>query len=416
LLEPRQSQRYATAREIRDDLERFKAGKRTMAEMHGWPARSYDDEATRKTSPVVSGVSRTDAVTDGDADAEKTRRTVPPPAPPIPPLAAAVGRAPSSPAAGGATTAPGVAAAASSSSKMAAPREPLSRRYRIFRAALLLIVLGLTVNEISIGSDAGRLAAAVATYDFDRLPTAWQEYDGLFNRSRLHFGTAALEHSLIRRTSVLADRVIANYRTPSPTVREAQWTAARDALNRALSYGGDDSGLRASLRYCEGHLHRINGEAQKTRGDADAGQEELTDAVVAFREAAELRSGWADPFLGLSRTFVIGLEDVERGADALNQAQQLGYMLTDRDALLLADGYRARGASLVRSARQLKGLPQEREYLTRAADAYRLALTQYANAPSTGTVPQNIARTQRALVELEQGLGEGVTALPEGTP
>ena len=249
--------------------------------------------------------------------------------------------------------------------------------------------------------------------DFDKLPSGWNQYDHLRNRSQLHFGTGVLEGALIQRTRVLADRIIANYRTPNPTVREAQWIAARDALDRAISFAGDDSQLRASLRYCEGHLHRINGEAQKSRGEGDEGEEEFTNAVVAFREASELRGDWQDPLLGLARTFIIGLDDVERGADALNKAHERGSELTDRESLLLADGYRSRGNSLIRSARQVKGLPQEHEYLTRAAEAYRLALSQYANAPNTGPVAQNVARTQRALVEVEQSLGEGVTALPE---
>ena len=189
--------------------------------------------------------------------------------------------------------------------------------------------------------------------------------------------------------------------------------AARDALDRALSFAGDDGELRASLRYCEGHLHRINGEAQKTRGDGDEGQEELTNAVVAFREASDLRQNWQDPFLGLARVFIVGLDDVERGADALAKAMDRGYMPGDREELLLADGFRSRGNSLVKTARQVRGLPQEHDYLSKAAEAYRLALTHYSNAPNTGPVPNSIARTQRALVEVEQELGEGITALPE---
>jgi hypothetical protein len=247
----------------------------------------------------------------------------------------------------------------------------------------------------------------VATYDFDKLPAAWSEYANLHDRSRLQFGTGVLENALRDRTLVLAERVIANYRTPNPTVREAQWTAAKDALERALSFEGDDRRLRGDLRYCEGHLHRINGEAQKTRGEGDEGQEELNNAVVAFREASELRPDWQDPLLGLARTFIVGLDDVERGADALSKAEQLGYVLSDRESLLLADGYRSRGNSLVRTAKQLKGLPQEHDYLTRAAEAYQAALKHYADAPNTGPVPGNVARTQRALVDVEQSLGQG---------
>jgi len=403
MLDPRQVERYATAGEIRVDIDRFRAGLRTIAEDQGWPDCAFDDAATRRTSPAVT------ARTHGGEE-ERTRRTVPPPLPPIPPLAAAAGKspAPAAPAAGSPKNAP-----VAQPAREATPRKPPSRSYRIFRAALLLIALGLGANEFQIGNEAAELAHSVATYDFDKLPAGWSQYANLRDRSQLQFGTGVLEGALRDRTLVLVERVIANYRTPNPTVREAQWTAARAALERALSFEGDDRRLRADLRYCEGHLHRINGEAQKTRGDGDEGQEELNDAVVAFREASELRSDWQDPLLGLARTFIVGLDDVERGADALSKAEQLGYVLSDRESLLLADGYRSRGNSLVRTAKQLKGLPQERDYLTRAAEAYRSALSHYAGAPNTGPVPGNVARTQRALVEVEQSLGEGALDPPE---
>jgi hypothetical protein len=278
---------------------------------------------------------------------------------------------------------------------------------------LLFMALGLIANEFSIGSEANRRSTAAATLDFSDLPAAWEQYRNLVDRSHLQFGTHGLREVLIDRTEVLADRVMANYRTPSPTVREAQWIAARDALALALANAGDDRTLRAALRVCQGHLHRINGEAQKARNDGDGGQEELTEAVVAFREAAELRSEWRDPFLGLARTFITGLEDVELGADAFAQAQRYGHEMSDRDWALLGDGYRARGNSLVKSAGQLQGLPQERDYLSRAAEAYRLALAEYAKVRGFANVPQSIARTQRALLQVEETLGEGLTALPE---
>jgi hypothetical protein len=129
-------------------------------------------------------------------------------------------------------------------------------------------------------------------------------------------------------------------------------------------------------------------------------------------KAAELRQGWQDPLLGLARTFIVGLDDVERGADALSKAEQNGYVLTDRESLLLADGYRSRGNSLVRSAKQLKGLPQEHEYLSRAAEVSLGALPLRQRTEHRSSSRQRRA-TQRALVEVEQTLGEGFTALPE---
>ena len=60
-----------------------------------------------------------------------------------------------------------------------------------------------------------------------------------------------------------------------------------------------------------------------------------------FAKPPSCDPNWPDPFLGLMRTFIYGLEDVDRGADALQQAQRLGYTPGDRETAQLADGYRA---------------------------------------------------------------------------
>ena len=127
------------------------------------------------------------------------------------------------------------------------------------------------MNEMKVAVVAGRAAEDVSTRELEQLGDAWNSYDSLSRRSYLNIGTMALERSLIQRTSTLADRVIADFRAPFPTVREKQWQMARDSLARAIAVGGYDRGLRAALRYCEGHLHRINGEAGMRRGETVAG-------------------------------------------------------------------------------------------------------------------------------------------------
>src|SRR5206468_5534993 len=135
----------------------------------------------------------------------------------------------------------------------------------------------------------------------DGLADAWSQYDGLSGHS-FHMSVIRLKRALVRQSAMLADRVIGNYRSPVPTVRETQWKMAREGLARAVGVVPDDARVRASLRYCDGHLHRINGEARKARRQASEAQREFTDAVAAFREAAELQPDWPDPFLGLMRT------------------------------------------------------------------------------------------------------------------
>jgi tetratricopeptide (TPR) repeat protein len=296
------------------------------------------------------------------------------------------------------------------------PRRTGAKSRRFVRAALLLIVLSIVINEISVGKAASRVAGALSMRELEQLADVWAEYDGLSRRSYLRIGTIALERSLTERTSILADRVIANYRTPLPTVRETQWRMARDSLARAIAVTPDDRQLKAALRYCEGHLHRINGQARKTRREFAEADRELTEAVAAFREAAELRPTWPDPFLGLARTFISGLEDVDRGTDALNQAQRNGYAPNERDIAQLADGYLARGNTLARNARQLSGIPQEGDYLTRSAEAYRQALALYSKAITFGDVPANIRHAQRALNQVEQRLAELARATTESSP
>ena len=361
LLAPTPAERYGSAQGIREDLERLRSRQLTQAEQEGWP-RAADEAKTRRTQPTLS------------TDEEKTRRTV-----------------------------------KSQNNNAVTPgrRRIVSTKARRFVvAALIFFVLGIVANDIWVGNDASAVAASVATRELDQLDEAWNRYDELSRRDFLQIATRGLRHSLTQRSAVLADRIIANYRASLPTVREAHWQSARDALTRAVLAAPHDPELRAALRYCEGHLHRINGEAKRGRRETAEAQRDLTEAVAAFREAAELRPGWPDPFLGLARTFIYGLQDLDRGADALRQAEKNGYTPGERETVQLADGYRVRGDTLTRNARQLEGLPQEREHVERAAEAYRQALTLYLSVRDFSKVGQNIRITQRSLDRAEERLNE----------
>jgi hypothetical protein len=245
----------------------------------------------------------------------------------------------------------------------------------------------------------------VPTVELEGVGGLWERYHALSSQS-LRITTARLEHALTSQTVTLADRIIGNYRTPAPTVRETQWKMAREALAQALAVNPNDSQLKGALRYCDGHLHRINGEARKMHKQNAEAQHEFTEAVSAFREAAELRPAWPDPFLGLMRTFIYGLEDVDRGADALKQAQRLGYTAGERETVQLADGYRSRAMAFARTARTLSGMAVEQEYLTRSADAYRQAIDLYSKVLGYAEAPRSLRAAQRGLEQIEQRKNE----------
>jgi len=372
--------RYASAEAVRSDLELFREGKPPLAEPQEVPD-TIEDEATRRTARAADG------------DPERTRRTVDAAEMPVLAAAAQAAAAPTS-------TAPSVpAAAAPGNARQRARSHPL-------RALLLIAAMFLTLNEIAVGFQAGRVAARAATHDLDSMDDVWSQYDALSHRSYLRVGVVGLEQTMAQRATALADQVITNYRSSDPTVRERQWREAQENLRRALVLRPRDRSLRASLRYCDGHLHRIDGEADDARHQTAAAKQQFTEAVAAFREAAELRRGWPDPFLGLARVFIYGLDDIDRAADALKEAQSLGYTPGDRETAQLADGYRARGDRFRRTARDLANLPQETDFLQRASDAYKQARDLYGRIPAYPGAAFNLRRTSRAVDDIDRRLAE----------
>ncbi len=379
VLAPKLSERYSRARDTREDLERFTRGEKTEAEREGWQNRVQDEAATRRTR---SSDSARDRPTTDEQQTQRTHAgTITLPMPPVPPR-----------------TATPQASRADGRRRLFAPPP-------FVRPVLLVLALILIGNEACVATAAARLTPTIASRELDGLDEVWAAYDKLARRSYLRFGVLRLERSIARQTTVLADRVIGRYRAGGGVVWEPEWTKARRALARAATLADGSANLRASLRYCDGHLHRISGEARKARRETDGARAHFAHAVTAFREAAELRPDWPDPFLGLARTFIYGLDDVDRGADALKQAQKRGYTTGERETMQLADGYQRRADTLARTARKLEQLPQEQEYLSRAADAYRQALSLYGMLV-TFDVANSIRLTQQGLKRVTDRLDE----------
>ena len=381
LLAPSPRDRYDGATAIREDLERFMSGLPTTAEEQGGPQAEEDEPPTRRISDSATR----------ENDEPATRR-IPRAAP-----SGAVTSVATPPLPPEATTAP---------APQERPGKARSRR-RWVRRTLFFILLALVINEGCLSARAERLAATVPTQEFASLTTVWSEYDGLARRSWFNgAGARGLEVALVDQTQVLADRVIDSYRMSASTVWSKQWSEAEAALLRATKAAPGDEHLRGTLRYVQGHLHRIDGETRKReRQDAQADRE-LARAVTAFREAARLRRNWPDPFLGLARAFIYGVGDMDRGADALRQAERLGHKLGPRETAQLAYGYGVRGGTYEQTASKLADMPQEREYLTRARDDYRRALDLYLDIATFGDVPTQMRLIQRRLERVERKLNE----------
>ena len=268
------------------------------------------------------------------------------------------------------------------------------RRIRTFiRRALTVIAIIMVLNEIRVYLVAGALAANVPS-ELGDVVQLWNQYADLTEPS-LNMGVQSLRRALTRQSMQLADRTFTRYRTVGTTVYEREWRLTRDALGFAARANGSDSRIQAALRYSDGHLSRIDGEARVRGNQSVEARDALTAAVTAFRQSAEARQSWPDPFLGLMRTF-IALEDIEQGADALAQAERYGYVAGSRDWAMLGEGYLARARKL--------GESEELEPLNRAADAYTQAVDYFTKAIGFGNVSRRLRDAQRGLRDVQERL------------
>jgi tetratricopeptide (TPR) repeat protein len=260
---------------------------------------------------------------------------------------------------------------------------------------VFLLLVFIVWNETSVWSAARELRVALATQRGPAVNRIWDDYQALSRRSVLGLGLSGVRGPLKERLIAQADHVIADYRQDAPTVREAQWRTAAEWLTDALRLDPGDRAAAASLQYCEGHLQRIAGEARLHRKEP-AG-ENLRAAIARFQDAARLNSRWPDPYLGLARTYIYGLDDLDKANDALNEAERRGYRRGNRELVQLAEGYRRRGARMQAQADQVRGLPQEGECLKKAADDYQQSLDLYGKAIGFGDAGSYVKLVQKQL-------------------
>jgi len=383
------SRRYTSAAELRTDLEAFREGRETRAD-HEWlggdpelTRRTQEPDATRRTSPLAGpdAGETARAPVEASPDEEPTQRTA----------AGAAGQKEAEP--DGSDVGAGPASS---------PRHSTARR--VLRIAFVVGLMLVLMNEASVWSDARQLRVDLATRPSSEAPQLWDRYRSLSSRSLLRIGVAGLRGPMRERLMAQAERVIADYRQDAPAVREAQWRQAASALTDVLHLDPSDRPALARLRYCEGHLQRIDGETRKRRRQPAA--QPLHTAAQKFEEAAQLDGRWPDPYLGLARTYIYGLDDLDRAIAALHEAENRGYRPGNRELVQLADGYRSRAERMRRDAQGVRGLDQEKDYLQKALEDYKQAFDLYRQAMGFGEVSAHMRQVQDRIDEVERRLDE----------
>jgi serine/threonine protein kinase len=178
----------------------------------------------------------------------------------------------------------------------------------------------------------------------------------------------------------------------------SDWEHARVWLADALSLEPDDT-VRGKLRLGEGHVARINGLYQNNG-------RELVTAEEKFIEAQRLLPKSPDPPLALAQLYVYGMKELDKAYDALREAARLGHPLGAREEQQLADGYISRADQLFADSKNVRGLPQEKDEIDRAAADYSRALELYQSIEPYGHSSRGAALVQTSLAGVTLRLGE----------
>jgi tetratricopeptide (TPR) repeat protein/predicted Ser/Thr protein kinase len=352
-LAPLLADRYATPKEMGDDLERFLAKQPVLA-------AAPDDETTRRTDrPAIDESNKT------------VRTSAVRPLRPVPVLNRITGRW--------------------------RPILKLALWGVVCAAAIYFVNNWFRVSEEADGIRKQISAGEISTGD------AWKKYEDLRGRTRLPL--IGVRDSLKRKLSETGNEPIYDYRRDQPTAREGEWERAATAFRRLLEFDPKDATVNGRLHVCEGHLSRI----RAVRGSLDhrtIDQKTLNQGIQHFEEASRLMPDSPDPYIGLAHIFFYEEPDFDRGVEMINQAAKRGHPAGKRETMEKADCLRNRADREFQKAMQYADMrDQSRQDLQRARADYISAIESYneiADFMPRMRIPSIIRRLTRSVEQVDE--------------
>jgi len=399
------ARRYATAGEMKADLDAWLAGLPLPSEAvpEGEPAA--DLSATRRTGTPLEWPARpersaappigeTRRTTEPDRPAaetvlpfrraiDATRRTtgeltgeLPPPLPLGPPAE------------------PEVVAPA-----------PAVRGKRRWRTALLIaLAAAFVIAQAWVRGEAREIQHELVASPSPDLDAIWARYQDAARLSLgLGLGLGAVRDELRSALVQQAERILDSYHGDNPRTTEKGWERAHHVLEEALDLDYD-RGLRARMIYIQAHLDRIASQTLRAKGQRAEADKKVEDAVAGFRDAARRAPDWADPYLGLARVYSYETFDLDALQKALGELGKRGYPLGRREKAMLADGFRRKGIELQTRAEKTGRADDRLELLDRARDHFHQALSFYAEIPGYAGERANSADVEERVHDVESEL------------
>jgi serine/threonine protein kinase len=378
------ARRYATAAEMKADLEAWLKEEPLPSEQPRPAIAGEDLCATRRTSRPLSlddsGISetrRTDHfAAPRDAALEATRRTAEP-----------------------AVLSPPAAMTLPEEPPPAPPPTTRRRRFAMRYSGLLFLLAGsfLLASQVWVRSEAQALTHELATQTAPDLDSVWDRYRKLAPFSLPGSGLGDVRDELRTALVKSADRTLEAYHGDDPVSTLKGWQKAHDRLQEAVDLNYRDRSVRAKMLYAQGHLDRIAAQKARSGGQADAAKQKVRDAVDEYQDAAKLVPDWPDPYLGLSHVYAYEAPDLKQLEASLNELERRGYPQGRREKAMLADGYRAQAEQILSQARAAQGTDRETGLLEQSRDTFTQAIGLYRDAGGFANAKGNMAAAAQEL-------------------
>jgi serine/threonine protein kinase len=381
------ARRYATAAEMKADLEAWLKSEPLPSEQPLPAAPGEDLNATRRTSRPLSlddsGLSetrRTDRfATPRDAALEATRRTGEAAAVIPPPVASFPAPLPEEP--------------------PPAPPPTRRRRFLMRYGGLLFLLIGSFVlaSQVWVRQEAQAMTHELTTQTAPDLDALWARYRKLAPFGLPGSGLGDVREELRIALVKSADRTLNAYHGDDPVSTLKGWQKAHDRLQAAVDLNYRDHSVRAKMLYTQGHLDRIAAQKARSAGQADETKQKVGDAIDEYKDAAKLVPDWPDPYLGLAHVYAYEAPDLKQLEATLNELERRGYPQGRREKAMLADGYRAQAEQTFSQARAAQGTDQEAELLEKTRDTFTQAIGLYREAGNFADAKGNMAAAAQEL-------------------
>ena len=343
--------RYSSARELAEDLERYLKG-----------------EPVEATAP------------DPDATVRTPRPSVPPPIP-IP--------------------------------RPARPFESLLAPFRRYRSDVRLVVVGLVAfvaiaiayRQIQVGKTGGEARRALLAGQIS-IGQAWDQYSELRRSAWFPLLLYGLQDTLKNKLMEEGTEPIVDYRQDQPTATLADWQRCADDLRRFLQIDPRNKLAQGREHICEGQISRIRAR-YTSHGKVLLNPKLLNQAIGQFQQAAELMPDSPDPYLAMAPVYLYYQQDYERGMAMQQAAVKRGHAAGKRETAQMADTLKANARHDLSLAQQMDDDPARRkQHLQNAISAFESSIEYYGQISGFAGATQGMREAMQGKQQAQKMLDQ----------